>query len=144
MKRLKQFLQACITELSLFRRRSDKRQRLMTESNGLKMRFKCIETKVSEDRNFGGDLVLDAILDTVWHLLGRGRCEHGGPWLTKITVPCRRPFSESWSSLSDLRDPGPGSLRLLNDPSDSTILLCLYIYEVVFLDRSFVLNSCNS
>ena len=61
-ERERQFLQARITSLSLFRSLSVKRRRFREELNDLNIRFECIGTMVSGNRNCGGDLVLGSNL----------------------------------------------------------------------------------
>ncbi len=59
MKRLEQWLQRHITELSLWRSFFERRQRFATELDGLNTQFKYIRMMISENRNLEENLVLE-------------------------------------------------------------------------------------
>ena len=126
-KRLKQWLQRRITELSLKRSFFERRRRFATELDDLNIWFKYIETKISENRNLEENLVLEHDLNWDRNYNIERSLQHDELWSSKdhdhvLVIRCEE-LLRSWS---DSHDSESESTRSLSDSDDCTNLLCLY------------------
>lgn len=88
-KWLKQWLQECITELSLWWSFFERQRRFAMKLDDLNTQFKYIEMMISKNRNLEEDLVLKH--DSNWnrnYVEMRRRTQHSELWASKIMITC--------------------------------------------------------